>query len=101
MSDNKLFWKSVKPFFSDKGCSSSKITLVEENNIINNEEEIANIMNNYFINITKTLNLKKQIPENEFDTHISIKKIHERYLEIVPESFKFEFVSNKDVEKEI
>ena len=21
VSDNKLFWKSVKPFFSDKGCN--------------------------------------------------------------------------------
>ena len=61
VSDNKPFWKSVKPFFSDKGSNSSKITLVEENNIISDEEEIANIMNNYFINVTKTLNLKKQL----------------------------------------
>ena len=35
--------------------------LVRENNIISDEEEIANIMNNYFINVTKTLNLKKQL----------------------------------------
>ena len=34
---------------------------MEENNIISDEEEIANIMNNYFINVTKTLNLKKQL----------------------------------------
>ena len=27
--DNKVFWKNVKPFFSDKGVNSSKITLVE------------------------------------------------------------------------
>ena len=60
VSDNKPFWKSVKPFFNDKGSNSSKITLVEENNILSDEEEIANIMNNYFINVTKTLNLKKQ-----------------------------------------
>ena len=52
VSDNKLFWKSVKPFFNDKGSNSSKVTLVEENNI-SDEEEIANIMNNYFINVTK------------------------------------------------
>ena len=61
VSDNKLFWKSVKPFFSDKASNSSKIALVEENNITSDEEEIANIMNNYFINVTKTLNLKKQL----------------------------------------
>ena len=34
---------------------------MEENNIVSDEEEIANIMNNYFINVRKTLNLKKQL----------------------------------------
>ena len=33
VSDNKLFWKSVKPLVSDKGSNSSKIILEEENNI--------------------------------------------------------------------
>ena len=61
VSDNKLFWKSVRPFFNDKGSDSSKITLVEENNIVSDEEEIANVMNNYFINVTKILNFKKQL----------------------------------------
>ena len=74
VSDNKLFWKSVKPFFNGKGSNSSKITLVEENNIISGEEEIANIMNNYFINVTETLNLKKQLGlvrsgVNEFESY--------------------------------
>ena len=106
VSDNKLFWKSVKPFFNDKGSNSSKITLVEENNIISDEKEIANIMNNYFINVTKTLNLKKQLGlvrsgVNEFENHISIKMIHEKYPEILPESFKFQFLSNNEVKKEI
>ena len=106
VSDNKLFWKSVKPFFNDKGSNSSKITLVEENNIISDEEEIANIMNNYFINVTKTLNLKKQLGVgssgvNEFENHISIKMIHKKYPEILPESFKFQLVSNNEVKKEI
>ena len=74
---NKLFWKSVKSFFSNKGSNSSKITLVEENNITSDEEGIANIMNNYFINVTRTLNLKKQLSVgrsdvNHFENHISI-----------------------------
>ena len=104
VSDNKLFWKSVKPFFSDKASNSSKIMLVEENNIISDEEEIANIMNNYFINVTKTLNLKKQLGVgrggiNEFENHISIKMIHEEYPEILPESLKFQLVPNNEVKK--
>ena len=103
---DKLFWESVKPCFNDKGSNSSKKTLVEENNIITDEEEIANIMKNYFINVTKTLNLKKQLGlgcsgVNEFENHISIKMIHEKYPEILPESFKFQFLSNNEVKKEI
>ena len=106
VSENKLFWKSVKPFFSDKASNSSKIKLVEENNIINDEEEIANIMNNYFINVTKTLSLKKQLGVgrsaiNEFENHISIEMIHEKYPEILPESFKFQLVSINEVKEEI
>ena len=31
---------------------------MEKNDIISDVEEIANIMNNYFTNVTKTLNLK-------------------------------------------
>ena len=66
---------------------------MEENNIISDEEKIANIMNNYFINVTKTLNLKKQhgvgrSGVNKFDNRISIKSIHEKYPEILPESFQ-------------
>ena len=67
-----MYGKASNHFFSDKASNSSKITLVEENNSISDEEEIANIMNNYFINVTKTLNLKKQLGVgrsgiNEFD----------------------------------
>ena len=54
VSDNKKFWKNVKPFFSSKDVNSSKITLVEKNLIVEDESKIAN----YFINIIKTLNLK-------------------------------------------
>ena len=79
---------------------------MEENNIINDEKEISNMMNNYFINVTKTLNLKKQhgvgrSGVNELENHINIKMIHEKYSEILPESFKFQFLSNNEVKKEI
>ena len=71
---------------------------MEENNIVSDEEEIANIMNNYFINVIKALYLKKQLGVgrsgvNEFQNHISIRMIHEKHPEILPESFKFPFVS--------
>ena len=73
---------------------------------LSNKKEIANIMNDYFINVTRTLNLKNQFSAkndnpSEFYSHISVKIIHEKYPEIIPESFNFELVSDNDVKKEI
>ena len=80
--------------------------LVEQNNIISDEEQTANILNNYFINVTKTLNLKKQLGVgisgvNDFKNHISIKMIYDKHPEIIPERFKFELISNNKAEKSI
>ena len=95
VSDNNLFWNSIKPFLSDKEPSSSKIILTEGNGVASNEEEIAYIMKDVFINVTRALNLKKQFTTSncdpsEFDSRISIKRIHDKYPEIIPESFNFE-----------
>ena len=48
ISDNKKFWKTIKPFFSNKGLNTNSMMLVEDNGIVRNEEIIANIMNNLF-----------------------------------------------------
>ena len=32
ITDNKKFWKTIKPFFSEKHNSRNKITIVEGNN---------------------------------------------------------------------
>ena len=34
ITDNKLFWKTIKPLLSDKNTLTSQITLVQDNNII-------------------------------------------------------------------
>ena len=34
ITDNRKFWKTMKPFFSDKGVNTGKITLIEDNQII-------------------------------------------------------------------
>ena len=47
ISDNKKFWKTIKPFFSNKGLNTNNMMLVEDNEIVREEEIIANIMNKY------------------------------------------------------
>ena len=110
ISDNRTFWKEIKPYFNDKGGMSIKITLVERDKIIHKDKEIAETMNKYFVNITKTLRLKRSKKYNtndidilisQFKDHASIKKIELSYPEIVPDTFKFTLVSSEDVKKEI
>ena len=81
ITDNKKFWKTIRPYFSDKGYNQTKITIVEKDFIITEEEKIATRMNNYFRNITKNSDLKLSAVSNtsdideitkHFDDHISV-----------------------------
>ena len=84
VSDNKTFWKSVKPFFSNKGLNSNNIFLVEGNEILNDDGKVAFVMNMCFTNITKHMNLKaNKITHREelvnildtFKSHMSVQRI--------------------------
>ena len=62
------------------------------------------MLSNHFVNAAKSLNLQKKVltengETNEFKSHISIKMILEKCPEIVPESFKFELVSNDALQR--
>ena len=57
ITDNKKFWKTVKPVLSDKGLSNSKITLIENDTIISNDKEVAETLKDYFVSITDSLGL--------------------------------------------
>ena len=90
LMDNQTFWKTIKPYFSDKGSNSRRIILLENDSILTDDKNIAKTMNTFFTNITKNLNLKpckdssltniNGITPN-FDNHFSIKKIKESFLE--------------------
>ena len=56
--DNK-FWKTLKPLLSDKAkCGSSKINLVENDEISSTDKEIAEVFNNCYSNAVRSLNLQ-------------------------------------------
>ena len=58
--DNKRFWKVVKPLFSNKVQTSSCITLLESNIVNSDEKEVAEILNDYFTNLTQTLSTSQE-----------------------------------------
>ena len=57
VEDNKTFWRKVKPFLSNKSIENEKIILVEKKEIIKNDSSVANVLNNFFSNIVKTLRI--------------------------------------------
>ena len=111
MTDNKKFWKTVRPFFSNKGPDSEKITLIENDELVRDDKEIAKIFNEFFINITKKLNLNKPPSDNlheatsppnwnilKFRNHPSILKIKERVSENQG-TFKFKNTTKEEIKK--
>ena len=77
-SDTKKFWKTIKPYFSNKGLNSNKIFLSEKRRLIKDPVAIATTMNDYFVNITQTIRLKQfqfDHANNLFEDHASIIRI--------------------------
>ena len=62
---NKKFWSVVKPLLSNKVVSNEKITLIENNNIIKNDEKTATVLNDFFSNIITNLNTRSTMKLNQ------------------------------------
>ena len=48
VNDNKKFWDTIKPCFSNKNASKKNITLIEADTIITDDETLACTFNNLF-----------------------------------------------------
>ena len=58
MCDNKTFWKNIQPFFREKRKITSKITLVDEDETVD-DQLILEEFNQFFKNSTKNLNISE------------------------------------------
>ena len=95
ITDSKKFWKTVKPFFTDKCKTSNNIISTEKYETLNDNKKISNTFNEYFTNITtKGLNLRESIGNINLENEESCKKIKKNFGN---ENFSFEAVSKKDV----
>ena len=57
VNDNKIFWKTVKPFLLDKIVLKEQIFLVEDDEIIPEDSKTAESLNYLFSNIAKSLKI--------------------------------------------
>ena len=87
ITDNKKFWNTMKPLFSDKGGIRDKIVLVEEDKLVSGDVEVAETFNTFFSKSVQTLGITENkilqnptgIPDvgvdkciKQFETHPSI-----------------------------
>ena len=57
--DNKNFWRSVKPLFSDKQkVLDRNFVIVENDKIFSDNKEVAEKLNNFFIDAVENLGIE-------------------------------------------
>ena len=59
VTDNKYFWKIVKPNFTDKALKDGKIILVENDKVVTAETDFTKIFKGHFENIVKNLHIER------------------------------------------
>ena len=109
-SDNRKFWKTVKPIFSGKVQTSSSVTLAEDSQFISNDTPIAEIFNEYFVNITGSIDVGKaelnllstdgikdpiDVVITKYCLHPSVKRIQDNFNP--SRMFEFALVSKEEI----
>ena len=79
-TENKTFWKNVKPFLTDKTNKTSRITLIEEERFISQDHLTVETFNEYSIsipikNITKNQEYENFDSSEEDPFQVSLKNI--------------------------
>ena len=110
-----MFWKTIKPFFSNKGSSGSNIKLVEKDEILQDHTKIAEELNTFLKNAVSTLDTNENaniINQNfhNFDDPVDrAKEMYKYHPSIIlinqktgnQNKFSFEPVALSDVVKQI
>ena len=117
IEDNKKFWQNVKPLFSGKSKAKTNIVIVDNEKVVTEKGEVAEILNNYFIEAVQNLGIKKITNEDEegsqpedideviekilkkYQSHPSILKIKENVK--VDNKFKFEDATEDEIYSKI
>ena len=107
ISDNKTFWKNVKPIFGNKNKGNKTIALEEGNEVITDDGKLAQTFNEYFVNIVPSLGITSFHENNDnvnndnidniiikFEGHPSIVAIKEQ-MKKYNKTFTFQNVSTE------
>ena len=94
ISENKMFWKTIKPFLTEKNKTINNIILTESNQTVREDKAICQIFNTYFTDVTKDLKLRLVDESQSFENEESCRSIRQNYS---GESFSFKSISKDNI----
>ena len=113
-TDNKQFWKTMKPFHNFKCNNASKISLVRKNKVISEDQEFANTFNDFFEHAVDNSRIKEYasgeninlIFDDPIDNAILKCKNHPSIIMInqnvsFESRFNFQVVNENDIKQEV
>ena len=59
ITDSERFWNTIKPFLTGKGVNSQKLTLLESNQILSADIDVAETLNSFFSDAPKSLSINE------------------------------------------
>ena len=88
ISDNKKFWQTISPIFSEKAFRKETIIVKYSNRTITNNHELAKAFNTFFSKVTENLKLDSNLVEitenlNISDYVIKVIKKYEKHSSII------------------
>ena len=114
LTDNRKFWKIIKPVFSHTVKTCSSINLYENGNLISKESQVAEVLNEHFVNITDSLGIVEnkdiitptigiedpvEVAIKKFESHPSILKIRRHIAN--SEKFAFRAVTEDETNTQL
>ena len=96
VTENKRFWKKIKPFFTDKTKNSNNIILTGNYQTIRKDRKNCKIFNTYSTNVTKGRKLRQVDKTQSFENEGSCRLIKEPNY-FGNGSFSFKPVSKNDI----
>ena len=109
-----LFWKTIKPSFSDKIMTRDRINLSEKGELVKTELETAEVLNKFFSNIVNNLEISKYSKYESFIDNIEDQTLrgilkHKNHPSIIAiqnkfkcgDVFYFRELEKEEIQKEI
>ena len=84
--DNRKFWQRIKPLFSEKTKLKTNIAIVENGQVTTDNTEVAEILNNYFIEAVQNLEIERFVPDDD-DLTFYPEKIDD-VIDVIVEKYK-------------